>query len=150
GTSRLPLTSVEAPLPAFSFGQLHYVNRANAQERPMTTWQDLLDRLHYPQLVESEKVKLFEFILRSVNTNSNELIRFLGAYGRTQIIPLDLWRAMFRGVSLSPHTKFTEFALICVDLGVVHEDAIDFRAHLLDQLNRHLTAYDLVTFHHRG
>src|SRR5205085_766792 len=30
------------------------------------------------------------------------------------------------------------------------DDYVDFLAHLLCQLARHLTAYDLVTFHHRG
>src|SRR3954464_39383 len=29
-------------------------------------------------------------------------------------------------------------------------ERVDFLAHLLRQLGRHLSAYDLVTFHHRG
>jgi hypothetical protein len=33
---------------------------------------------------------------------------------------------------------------------MTQECQTDFHAHLLNQLSRHLTAYDLVTFHHRG
>ena len=42
GTSRLPLTSVEAPLPGFAFGQLHYVYCADAGETPSDSWEQLL------------------------------------------------------------------------------------------------------------
>ena len=35
GTSRLPLTSVEAPLPAFTFGQLAYFYRSDAGTEPI-------------------------------------------------------------------------------------------------------------------
>ena len=38
-----------------------------------------------------------------------------------------------------------------MQLGVLHvEDEIDFLGYLLRQLGRHLAAYDLITFHHRG
>jgi hypothetical protein len=37
-----------------------------------------------------------------------------------------------------------------VAVGAPLEEHIDFCAHLLNKLHRHLTAYDLVTFHHRG
>ena len=39
GASRLPLTSVEAPLPAFSFGRLFYCFREDATEE---IWRELL------------------------------------------------------------------------------------------------------------
>ena len=43
GTSRLPLASVEAPLPLFSFGQLFYCYRAAAEPAgPWRGWQGLL------------------------------------------------------------------------------------------------------------
>src|SRR5947209_306799 len=44
GASRLPLTSVEAPLPAFSLGRVAYVYRpAPRPDRPACAWAELLD-----------------------------------------------------------------------------------------------------------
>ena len=36
------------------------------------------------------------------------------------------------------------------DGGLTAEEHVDFLSYLLRQLGRHLTAYDLVTFHHQG
>ncbi len=54
GTSRLPVTSVEAPLPAFSLGQLAYLPRLNEERHvvlPLTAWEDLVPAL--PQSLET-------------------------------------------------------------------------------------------------
>src|SRR5207244_3551540 len=56
---------------------------------------------------------------------------------------------------LSPYTDFAGKALAIARLAraaglVAAGDSADFYAHLLRQLARHLMAYDLVTFHHRG
>src|SRR5262249_34582305 len=66
-----------------------------------------------------------------------------------------LLRTLFNEVALSPYTDFVDKALTflqrLVDGG--HLDAagqVDFLSYLLRQLGRHLTAYDLITFHHRG
>src|SRR5207253_1862020 len=66
-----------------------------------------------------------------------------------------LLRSLFNAVSLSPWTRLAENVLAWLRalvargaLGV--EAQVDFLGHLLRQLGRHLTAYDLVTFHHRG
>jgi hypothetical protein len=75
------------------------------------------------------------------------------ALGRSEADLLGLLRTLFNEVSLSPYTDFAERILILLhawegplpSIGVV-----DFLGHLLRQLGRHLTAYDLVTFHHRG
>src|SRR4029077_11042057 len=66
-----------------------------------------------------------------------------------------LMRTMFNEVSLSPWTDFVERALAfvrrLVEGGHLTVAAhVDFLVYGLRQLGRHLTAYDLVTFHHRG
>src|SRR5262249_13840096 len=68
---------------------------------------------------------------------------------------LALCRSLFEEVSLSPYTDFVDrlFAFLehCDALGfLAEEDCADFVGWLLRQVCRHLTAYDLVTFHHRG
>ncbi|MBI3823586.1 MAG: hypothetical protein HY289_13030 [Planctomycetes bacterium] len=147
GTSRLPLTSVEAPLPAFSFGQLHYVYRDDAGTSPMMSWQDLASCWSQPDLARAERAKLLEFVLRR---GTWAALFFSTAIG-SQSMSLPLWRAMFNSVSLSPFTQFVDNALFMINIGAPqHEDAIDFHGDLLCKLCRHLTAFDLVTFHHRG
>src|SRR5205085_10235275 len=66
GASRLPLTSVEAPLPAFSLGQLAYCYRANGAAGPSSTGvADFLDRAPDMGLGWLEKTKLLEAVLRA-------------------------------------------------------------------------------------
>ncbi len=154
GTSRLPLTSVEAPLPAFTFGELGYFYRpdAGAGEGPMTTEGDLLDKGPSPALSRGEKAKLLELFLRS-QQSENRPIFLTGHCDGTDI--LALMRDVFNGVSLSPYTGLPETALRflrVLEAGKHLESAAlaDFLGHLLRQIGRHLTAYDLVQFHHAG
>jgi hypothetical protein len=159
GTSRLPLTSVETPLPAFSFGQLHYVYRANAGECPIGSWEQLLPLAFEPEAAAHVPIKIVEFVLRHVGPD--DLPRFVDrlATGHPHGWALGeigvLWRRMFNDVSLSPCTRFMENALTVIELLGQREaigagEQINFLGRLLRQLGRHLTAYDLVTFHHRG
>ncbi|HEV3078713.1 MAG TPA: hypothetical protein VGY66_03000, partial [Gemmataceae bacterium] len=57
-------------------------------------------------------------------------------------------------VALSPYTEFVDRALSFINLAMRgpdrDEDYVDFLSYLLRQTARHLTAYDLITFHHRG
>jgi hypothetical protein len=62
---------------------------------------------------------------------------------------------MFNETSLSPYTDFVGNAVailrqLSLSADIPAPDCFDFPAHLLRQLGRHLAAYDLVTFHHRG
>ncbi|MBI1829903.1 MAG: hypothetical protein HYR84_00465, partial [Planctomycetes bacterium] len=111
GTSRLPLTSIEAPLPAFTFGQMHYVYRGDAGESPVASWQDLLSFASRPELARHEIVKLLEFTLRHIE--ASDLPAF--ADMAQAILPTNeiagAWRAMFNAVSLSPYTQFVDHAL---------------------------------------
>src|SRR5262245_14092982 len=47
GASRLPLTSIEAPLPSFSFGRLAYFYRPGTRTgQPSRSWVELLEETH--------------------------------------------------------------------------------------------------------
>ena len=160
GTSRLPLTSVEAPLPAFTFGQLHYFYCADVGDKnPIASWKKLLTIGFETGCGEAEMSKLVEFVLRLLTPKELPLFAKTLLSGQaprwTSGALTALWRQMFNGVSLSPYTSFVDRALACFDLlaargEITGDDRIGFLSHLLRQLNRHLTAYDLVTFHHRG
>ncbi len=146
GTSRLPLTSVESPLPAFVFGQLHYLYQADPGETAGASWQAWLRRGLRAPCAWRETVKLVEFTLRHIAGTEaemrrlNEVIRADWPFDKSMA---DLLRAMFNHVSLSPYTGFVDNALAFADSRWSFDG-------LLRQLCRHLTAYDLVTFHHRG
>ena len=67
GTSRLPLTSVEAPLPAFSFGQLLYCHGlGEAGGGPVRSVESLAKATAKPGLNRLERVKLLEAFLHAV------------------------------------------------------------------------------------
>jgi hypothetical protein len=150
GTSRLPLHSVEAPLPAFSLGRLAYVPEcrqdASATE-PKDRWQSMLSSGPLP----------LEIILRSLQPDearpaAREMLARRPGLAQ-ELFPL--LRELFTSVSLSPYTDFVDTTVACVDALVeqeprLFEAEVDFWGWLLRQLGRHLTAYDLTTFHFRG
>ncbi len=154
GTSRLPLTSVEAPLPAYVLGQSHFVasNVGEAIEHAIADWHILLENATKQPLAWIERVKLIEFLLRQLP--ADDLPALCAA------VPADwpiarLMRSLFNHVSLSPYTQLVDNALAWLDLlrerGTISPmEQVDFHGWLLRQLCRHLTAYDLITFHHRG
>jgi hypothetical protein len=165
GTSRLPLTSVEAPLPEFSLGQLGYFHQAqlgsaHISDAPMTRPAELIEDALSGSLCWLERVKLLETLLRA--TPPHELgeaaDRFAGrlrelGFERAEIPRL--LRGLFQEVALSPYTEFVSNTLAFLELlvkagGLSIEEQVDFLGWLLRQLGRHLTAYDLVTFHHCG
>jgi len=166
GTSRLPLTSVEAPLPAFTFGQLGYLFRPDRQRsaqfptQPMRSWRELIDHGLHTEQSWLGKAKALELLLRAVPTLElgdaarHFLARWQALGHSAQELPV-LLRALFNEVSLSPYTHFVDHALAfvqqLVDGGALQvAEQVDFLGFLLRQLSRHLTAYDLVTFHHGG
>jgi hypothetical protein len=187
GLSRLPLTSVEAPLPGFTLGQLAYfynADRQTRQERPQTSWRELLtnyrDMWSYFEIVSwfalasaswltnyrdmlayfEVSTKWLEFLIRV--TPQQEVADLASACVRqwqTLELPsvdiLGVLRTVFNEIALSPYTDFVDKTLAflrqLVDLHyVTSTEQVDFLSWLLRQLARHLTAYDLVTFHHRG
>ncbi|MCS7046215.1 MAG: hypothetical protein NZO58_07655 [Gemmataceae bacterium] len=161
GTSRLPLTSLEAPLPAFVFGQLTYLYRPAATDnQPLTDWRQLIELGWQSELGQGESAKLLELILRAARPaelpdTSQRIVSRWRVLGRSPAELRQLLQVVFNDVSLSPWTNFVPNCLALLRGLVAHgvwttADEIDFLAWLLQKLCRHLTAYDLVTFHHRG
>src|SRR5262249_54266241 len=102
-------------------------------------------------LSSGEQAKRLETLLHIVP--ADEVGEFADAFASWDV--LRLLTTMFNEVSLSPWTDLAERTrLLLVTLerqGYVTAAAVaDFEASLLQQVVRHLTAYDLVTFHHRG
>jgi hypothetical protein len=168
GTSRLPLSSVETPLPAFSFGQLFYCYRpaAPASSGSLHGWRDLVTEMLAPWLNPREQAHLLETFLHAV-----PLADMVDAAALlTDRCPelLAVLRQLFNEVSLSPYTDLVEKTLALLHAlstplspggergeerghGLLNaSQGVDFLSYLLRHLGRHLTAYDLVLFHHRG
>jgi hypothetical protein len=162
GTSRLPLTSLEAPLPGFSLGQLAYRYRPNAtSDRPMAIWRELIGHGLAPAMSRREQSNLLESILRAAAPEEiPDVARvFLQRCKAPSDYPWEdlvgLLGAVFNDVSLSPWTDFVAKAMNFIQVLVDQEvwwggDEIGFLGGLLRKLSRHLTAYDLIDFHHRG
>jgi hypothetical protein len=156
GASRLPLTSVEAPLPAFSLGRLAYFCRPGPRlEQPARSRTELLERMRGVDLGGTEQAKLLETLLHA--TSSDEMANLATHLAQQDGGPtlLRRLRTLFNEVSLSPWTDLAAKTLSLLDElerqgHVTGEQGVDFLSGLLCQLGRHLTAYDLVTFHHRG
>jgi hypothetical protein len=161
GTSRLPLTSLENPLPAFTFGQLFYIQTTGSENSgPSHSIANLLRRISNQPLAHGEEVKLLEFALRAESSDQQTIaIDLLGSrpsnVGKAAN-RFSFWmRELFHEVSLSPYTSFADkvlqFILLLEQQGIwTAEERIDYLSWIIRHLVRHLTAYDLKTFHHRG
>jgi hypothetical protein len=160
GKSRLPLTSLENPLPAFSLGQLAYCYRSSARRsEPLHSPRELIQQGLNEDLNEREIVKTLEIVLRS--SGENELPEAAAEWTQQRLVerrpdatPAKL-RRLFEEVALSPYTDFVSKTLAWMRHWTAGgwltiAEHIDVLSYLLRQLARHLTAYDLVTFHHRG
>lgn len=152
GLSRLPLTSVESPLPTFSLGQIAYFLSASHSPSVMTSWRNLMLE-EGPAWPAGERTKWLEGVLRSIP--ATDLAELAGAWQLPGRDTVALLRAVFNDVALSPYTDFVDKTLALLRLLVDRQQVsatehVDFLSYLLRQLARHLIAYDLVTFHHRG
>ncbi len=162
GASRLPLSSVEAPLPQFSFGELFHCYRPTAAtgDGPLRSWEEMATRMLGPALAWRERARLLETFLHAVPLEAMPAaaglwVRHWADLGSTPADLAALLRTLFNETSLSPWTDLADKTLAFLraleESGYFDSaEVIDFLAHLLRQLGRHLTAYDLVTFHHRG
>ncbi len=162
GTSRLPLSSVETPLPQFSFGQLFYCYRPDAppSAAPVRGWRSLLTDMLAPSLNPREEASLLETFLHAVafEEMSDAVVALVQRWAQCQHTNAGLpglLRTMFNQVSLSPYTdlvpKTLAFLQALEESGIFHtENVVDFLSFLLRHIGRHLTAFDLVIFHHRG
>src|SRR5262249_60249981 len=92
--TRLPLTSVEAPLPAFSFGQLYH---GPAGGESPASWQQILAPWG------AADARLLELLLRATPTDEvHELAAALAPQG-SSLVPL--LRRMFLVLSAFPFTE---------------------------------------------
>ncbi len=121
GTSRLPVTSLESPLPAFNLGHLAYFPATESE------WYAM---------------RRLEFALRSGDEATAEAYLKRSDFG-------DLMRMLFNHLALSPWTEFIP-RLTRLLLRRPDHEAASLLSYFLRHLVRHLTAYDLKTFHNRG
>lgn len=160
GTSRLPLTSVEAPLPGFSLGTLAYFAHSETRAEPMRSALEFIERGPGNGRSEREEVKLLETVLRFTPAAELPAVaeRFVAhwlALGRAPRDIVALLRTVFNEVALSPYTDFVDKTLGFLRLledrkHITAAEHADFLGFVLRHLARHLTAYDLVVYHHRG
>ena len=160
GTSRLPLTSVEAPLPGFILGELGYCYRDDAGDAPIRDAAEWIDRSLNPGIALVERSRLLELALRNRREPSGQELglRFLRrcrAVGGSTADFLESLQAVFNNASLSPYLGMVGTTISFLQRAVMQSelraaDEIDFLTHLLRQICRHLTAFDLIRFHHLG
>jgi hypothetical protein len=176
GTSRLPVTSVESPLPVFSLGQVGYAFDAQAAcgrtdqfecdpaiDLPRIPAGDpaawLSRALLAPAAIETQ-ARWLEFALRAA------LPAEIGSIARVwHAVPNGLaadsprtcrvLRALFNQVALTPYTSLVDNLVALLEtlasIGALSEEQwIDTLGYMLRHLVRHLTAFDLVTFHNQG
>ena len=165
GTSRLPITSSESPLPAFSLGQLGYVpqlfDSSKAWTDSVACFEATVRRSTDQRSIEIvQQVKALETALRSLSDSDlPELVRALERMASNRPDGVDriasLMRTMFNHVALSPYTQFADrwIALLqalseCASLGAAV--VVDLMSYMLRHLCRHLTAFDLTLFHNFG
>lgn len=159
GVSRLPITSVEAPLPTFSLGRSGYdaapdSTMSAGRDKPCSP-DDLLRKAWCDPESRGARSRL-EFALRALSPSDvSRVVAELPFSPELTEARLQLLRSLFHGASLSPLTRFTEnvvtFLGACESNGKLSpESVVDLLAHFARHLVRHLTAYDLVKFHSFG
>src|SRR5262249_12834370 len=108
----------------------------------------------------SEQVKLLEIVLRSCSAEelADGAVQFARRWREIGHAADDIPRlvlTMFDEIALSPYTNFVDktirFLCLLEEQGALRaEEHADLVNSLLRRIGRHLTAFDLVTFHHRG
>ena len=126
----------------------------------MESYDDLIARGLDAGLAWIEQVKLLETLVRAtpvadLGAAAVEVAKRWGEAGLLRNRLPALLRDLFINVALSPYTDFVPKTLALVAAlersgRLTAEEHVDFLSYLLRQLGRHLTAYDLVTFHHQG
>ena len=158
GTSRLPITSLESPLPAYLLGQLSYVPGHDAGS--ICDLEELIRRKLSSEMPPACRARLLETVLRALpGAEVDHIAETFWTCWRSCGLSSDdasrLLRDLFNHLALSPYTDMIDRLI-----GVLRhwssprcagpELIIDAISYMLRHLVRHLTAYDLVTFHHAG
>ena len=156
GTSRLPITSLESPLPSFSLGELAYLPGQLAGDEPNTDAVSFLkDALAgaYSPLVQA---KALETALRDAGSaRVADLCSVLEQTSDARGAASRLIREVFNTAALSPYTHLSDALVgLVAELAKVEwfgvDAALELLSYLLRNLCRHLTAFDLTLFHNFG
>jgi len=159
GTSRLPITSLESPLPAFSLGRLGYCPGLRHAEG---VWRDPIDfavegwKLSAPVLMHA---KLLETALRGSSDDVQDRLAQAvsrladGEQGIQRVV--HLFRTMINAVALSPYTHFCDRMISLLRHPVVMDKlgvsvVLDLLGWMMRHVCRHLTSFDLRLFHSFG
>jgi hypothetical protein len=156
GISRLPITSVESPLTEFALGRIGYLPQHVATDSATDGPLEFARRALGTQAAPHEQAKALETALRAISTEQTEpLAGLLSAQASDAAQLTGLLREVFNGAALSPYTGFSDRLVALVE----HLDdggnlgpngGLQLLAHMLRQLCRHLTAFDLTLFHNFG
>ncbi len=160
GTSRLPITSLESPLPAFSLGQMAYLPGLAEADRPADDPREFLRAAMQGDLSIGELSKVLEFTLRATPPEAALSIAEVLREGSPQHREEPGWRsalfrALFNSAVLSPYTGYVDALVgVLLDLAARGEadaaETVDTIGYMLRHLCRHLTAFDLSVFHNFG
>jgi hypothetical protein len=163
GTSRLPITSLESPLPDFLLGELAYLPEASHVPAGRSPHADPIAILQ-AALVGDRPLEVvartLEAALRATPTDGlaalvDVLHRNVGGQPGSGERLAALLRAVFNGAALSPYTEFVD-RLVEVVSQLAASDrwgaakSVELFGFMLRQLCRHLTAFDLTLFHNLG
>ncbi len=160
GTSRLPITSLESPLPDYTLGQLAYLPAIVESNEPCHDPLEFLKLAISPAPPLLQQAKALETALRAIDLGKlDQLAATLQAAaempGRGQAWAVRLLRTTFNGAALSPYTQFADALIGLVErLGGADwfgpEATLATIGYMLRHLARHLTAFDLTLFHSFG
>ncbi len=161
GISRLPITSLESPLPSFSLGQLAYLPDLPATgPAHRDTGEFLHAALRTSQPIPFQARALETALRASDATSWPRIVQIVrDDFQATPGGPPNGWPAIFRtlfgGVALAPYTPLTARLVGLIEslsdqnaLGPA--GALDVLSYMLRYLGRHLTAFDLTLFHNFG
>jgi hypothetical protein len=123
-------------------------------------WRGLAADMLAPSLHPRELAHLLQTFLHAAPSEEMAdaaavFVRRWAECGRTAADLLTLLRTLYNEVSLSPYTDLVSKTLAFLRVLEASEvfrmeQVVDFLSYLLRHIGRHLTAYDLVLFHHRG
>jgi len=162
GTSRLPTTSLQSPLPQFSLGQFGYFPALPSShgDEILSDPTELLGRATGASVSSIERARLLEMSLRAcdeaqVSQLATSFVeRWREAGLAVEQVP-SIVKTLFNHMGLSPYTGFVDRLIRMLHdwsrldmIGPV--PVIDTLSFMLRHLARHLTAFDLVTFHNLG
>ncbi len=156
GTSRLPITSLESPLPCFSLGELAYLPGQPAGEVAYTDAIPFVQAALAGDYTPLVRAKALETALRGGGpARVAELCGVLEQMPDARTASSRLIRDVFNTAALSPYTHFSEALVgLVAELATAEwfgpDAALEVLSYQLRNLCRHLTAFDLTLFHNFG